>query len=203
MTNKITILISLLCIIIVFSGCSLVEKKEIVEKGDSQDNGLNNEAQIENKNTDTYNWQVYRNEEYGFEIKYPSSWIKISTESNLYNIIGFREKKIIPGDSEYSRIYIDIKDNSNRLTLKEYYKKMSEFSDVGLPNYFEINDVKNITIDGIECVQFPIIPGAISNKMTSILYDKKIIEINKHNDNNESIDEIYDLMLETIKFLNK
>src|SRR3989339_655335 len=35
---------------------------------------INTEPEIITSDVDTSNWEIYRNEEYGFEVKYPSEW---------------------------------------------------------------------------------------------------------------------------------
>lgn len=149
------------------------------------------------------NWQVYRNEEYGFEIKYPKNWITVKRSVNPWDIIGFCQKGVEVSYNQYSQIYIDIKDNPKNFSLKEYYKNLSETSDMLTPDYFKINNVKYLEIDNTESVQFLVIPGAISNTMTSIPYNNQIIEISKHNVEDKSLDKIYDLMLKSIKFLKR
>jgi len=173
------------------------------EQSRGMDNTLNTNEVVNNQKDeiDTSDWKTYRNEEYGFEVKYPEEWITVKRNLNQWNIIGFREKKLQPGDVNFSRIYIDIKDNSSDLTLSEYYKNLSKTSDMEIPDYYEINDVKYLIVDGMEAVQFLIIPGSISNTKTSILYDKGIIEVDKHNDDS-AIDDIYNRMLKTFEFID-
>lgn len=150
-------------------------------------------------NYEISDWQTYQNEKIGFEIKYPTDWITVVTNANSWDVIGFREVNLKPGDPSFSRIYIQLKDNPNNYSLKEYYKNLSDTSDMYIPYYFDIGTTKNLTIDGIEAVQFPIIPGPISNTKTSIPLDQVILEIDKHNDY-EPADRIYDLMIQSLKF---
>lgn len=149
--------------------------------------------------SETNNWNTYRNEKIGFEIKYPTDWTTITNNADPWSVIGFREVNLETGDPSFSRIYIQLQDNPNNYSLEEYYKNFSDTAEMYIPNYFEIGTVQNIIIDNREATRFSIIPGVVPNTMISVPLDHAILEIVKHNDY-EPADQIYDLMIQSLKF---
>ncbi|MFZ1735595.1 MAG: hypothetical protein WAU31_01530 [Candidatus Moraniibacteriota bacterium] len=58
----------------------LIEKPQEVQASDAMD---------------TSNWKTYRNEEYGFEIKYPREWV-VSQEAKITFFISNESEKVVP-----------------------------------------------------------------------------------------------------------
>src|SRR5579859_3000343 len=48
---------------------------------------LNTPAQINGASSDTSKWKLYRNETYGFQVKYPDNWTVISSRGTPPEII--------------------------------------------------------------------------------------------------------------------
>ena len=126
--KKITILVLVLAVMTVISGC-WKKKKPIVENYNQQ---KSYEQKIENiadtaKDINISDWEVYQNKEYGFEVRYPKEWkdIKEKVEEISYvhpkslvlNFNNFSEKKI---SKNFINNYIKFITNKS---YNEYIKK--------------------------------------------------------------------------------
>jgi len=110
---------------------------------------------IVNKFTD---WKTYTNTEYGFEFKYPSTYtVKIfdkpETPEDLFEIIING-----PARGQYmgppSWIDISVWNNSKQLSLLDWAKANSIFSNYGLDPAFPNNDFKNEALSGHKAISY-------------------------------------------------
>ncbi len=92
---------------------------------------------------ETATWKTYRNEEYGYEVKYPEDWINFGELLGGFNITS----PIINGRAD-NRIQVipDKRDGSE--PNQEYIENMIKGNTI--PGYNELNRKKEITINGIK-----------------------------------------------------
>jgi len=70
LNSSIITIIAVLFVLFIVAGCSVLLQKQV----DLKQSQLNPISSI-----DTSTWKTYRNEQYGFEFKYPASWKRLST----------------------------------------------------------------------------------------------------------------------------
>lgn len=153
---------------------------------------MDNDNIIENKTKEddiTKDWQVYRNEEFGFEIKYPKDW-KVSD--------GFRPIVFSPKDiSNYTvsinstYLNIDILDIDKEI---EYYKNKGTF-------------ISEFKIENGACIKFKAqtkggeIPAAFMIGKNHTIYINYEAFGTFSNDEYNQYKKVYDQMLSTFKFI--
>jgi len=132
-------------------------------------------------------WKTYRNEKYGFEVKYPGNWTLIE---NSKEQIGFFEPGHSPGKEYLGDIFINVINNPNKLTIDEYIQ--------GKPSVIE--DVGTMIIAGRTARQIKE-SGMLEFKTTVIPMKDYFIEITKEENYRERRDKIYNQILSTFKFV--
>jgi hypothetical protein len=133
-------------------------------------------------------WKVYRNEEYGFEIKYPNDWIVESYNS----YIRFLQSKYLKAMQDYPFIYIKINPNPQKLSIREFYNRPEQRDWFSQSN----NEYTQGSITGRPYYKFiPYITYA-GEVVVVIELDSAFLEIGKIFGENG----ILDAMLSTLKF---
>ncbi len=208
MTKKNLITLTLIfTIILIISGISLflfLNKKESNQKM----NKNNNKQEIKKEETiingiDIANWKTYRNEEYGYMIKYPNDW-------NIRELkIGASFKK---GGGEILVESWPIFGHFANLPLKEYIENTGS----GIQDYDSIHSIKevktNTGIIGYEVI-WNIDPDSFVKKDFSdpiiyfevkkqdVLKDAKTIQISYRSTPNDYSKKIFNTMIKTFDYL--
>lgn len=196
---KIKFLIGLLIVgIILISGC-VKEREAIPEKVFEEELPS---AMIE----ETADWKVYRNEKYGFEVKYPPHYSpKETLEDKSVVSFGILKPSPATGKPMHSPyLVIWALNNPKNYALEKFYNFYSLRENKGLmeeevgkqvyPYYKESDSIEPIEINRISAVKFWV--GDHWRMTISIPYKSKIFEIHGTKE-----DELFNQTLSTFRFL--
>ena len=168
--RKILFFVLLLVSLSVTSGCKnksenkpMIRQKadQPIEKNIVGKEKLNEQAEVIANLTeelDTSDWQTYRNEEYGFELKFPSDYYYSINEYSKNLEISFQHKKYSSGGFEWPRYTVKVFNNYG-LSLNKWLQNEWLNQDKGLRNRFknQINILlingQQITIDNMEAIK--------------------------------------------------
>lgn len=154
---------------------------------------------------DVSNWQTYTNDKYGFSFEYPNDWDIYYDDDNQVSF-------------NYSQSYLStefkliVRQNPNKESVYDFYNNIDENKKIEgnedlIYNWYALTEdygsQKNLTIDGIEAVNFISPMGIMENTAVVIPEDDIIIEIQIRG--HEEIEEgsEYEAILDSFKFLDE
>ncbi|MEA1936531.1 MAG: hypothetical protein U9N04_00240 [Patescibacteria group bacterium] len=151
------------------------------------------------KNIDTSDWQIYRNEEFGFEFEYPGKW-RINSGDNFASFI----------QDNYFYHTLIIWNNPKNLTLDNFFGNLEKSKKIpgneGLMyDWHELteNKYKEIIVDNKKAINFINLIGMAENTTVIIPIENKIIEFNVFGITEVKRGNIFDQILSTFKFIEK
>lgn len=194
--KRMMVVIGMIAIVVIVIGGYFIFSKRLVKPSETQ-------TQQSLQMIDISDWKTYTNNQYGFELKYPSNWVienTVDVEPNIREEKGFF-------DGLGGNVRLTIYKNPNNLSAKDWYQQTLvgyEFSsEAGSPKY----DGK---LDKIESVQNGIRvitprPNYINNRVF-IKTGNSIIRIGTNYSESDSSKEsrilLFDKILSTFKFVN-
>ena len=137
MNKKITILVLALAVMAVVSGCWKKEINQPVTGDNKQivNQEQNSKQKVEDQkiekiasSTEYINisdWQIYKNQEYSFEFKYPKDWYweDYTEEFNMGKpIIGFYPNNQKKDWEYYGDIELEILENKEKIDVEKFFK---------------------------------------------------------------------------------
>ena len=212
MTKTVKILIIAVIIIIITSLAVAFWPKELANNGQPVTNqpavnqpitnnpeptATTTEPEIITSDIDTSDWQTYRNEEYGFELKYPKTW-KYNIGRDGFTRFTDEAKKVYVENGEEYLIGVDTLSFDSEITKEEYIKNWKEYR---IKDEWVKSWIKNIKIDGLEAIQ-----GYYRFGLSTIIVDEnKIYQIVMGSfpiEEYPAINIIYDKILNSFKIIS-
>lgn len=162
-------------------------------------------SQEKQEQIDTSNWKIYRNEKYGLELRYPSSW-SIYTQKNNY--VSWLP---VGAGPEYPVFLAElwIWNNPDKLSLQDFYSNIEKMQKIQgndrlIYNWFELDEnYKEIMIGNKGAILFPSPIGMIGSSTIVIPLGEYIIDLNVTSGEKISSEGLLQEILSTLRFFNQ
>ncbi|MDF1498265.1 MAG: hypothetical protein P1P85_02835 [Patescibacteria group bacterium] len=127
---------------------------------------------------ETADWNVYRNEKYGYEVKYPYEW-QGGEESSVAQVASFTPEK---KDVAQTGFWVYVYENQKNLSakdwwIKEYEKGSAKYSYKGAIQFFGINMEVYEEEDGLEFTYYIFSKNSNVYLITSLVIEEKMHQI--------------------------
>ena len=147
-------------------------------------------------------WTTYRNEGFGYEVKYPKGWYKLDTsigeKKGIYNVaFSTNSTGRWAGEGKFALIYIAREKNFGNLPIEQWYESLPE-EDKTTHRYITVNGIKSIEADGAMGHSGKIV--FIPDKDKIYVYDIRITTKGSR-DEKEELENIFHHVVSTFKFI--
>lgn len=148
--SKVTILIFIIVVILSGAGVWKWKNKPLFEPKEQTQNNQDQSEPTQETSIDTSNWKTYRNEKYGFEVKYPEDWeydeydgtsfFPQNLKEAIKDSISKESKELIDSTTGDYLLNISVYNN-----MKKYYSTVEEWRDTSINN--AVNDNRKYFIE--------------------------------------------------------
>lgn len=185
--SKITTFIILLAFSVVLTGCQATlpaiedPKDEPVAEAPNSDKPISL----------TDDWQVYKNEDYRFELKYPKDWVIVEDLAVGFGTPDYKPHPLSPTPRD---VMIFFNKNPDNLEMTDFYNgklKANLFEDALDGNF-------PIKVDGMPARRFSNVIGETMSEIVVIPMKGLMLEINALTNHKETLDQ----MTSTFNFLD-
>jgi len=154
-------------------------------------------------------WQTYRNEEYGFEFKYPGDWNHQECSSDNFFLLGFgdADKLIICGSEAPPRAYVVVKVLGSKFSnsVEGDISRITSILDSSRVEKIEVYGVKALKISGtlkdFGGQELQGIPVGTKDITIVFDYNDKLYNLIYFGLNGKDFSRVFDQILSTFKFI--